>query len=116
VPIPVDRDAQVRGAAPQGAPSFAIEPALPYEEPPMTETTPEIPAAPPAPQAASPVTVPQVEAPPDLEALRAEAQRAERERIAAIDGAMERCTFTACPRMRQQSCSAVLRYQPVRAP
>ncbi|MCA4907621.1 MAG: HK97 family phage prohead protease, partial [Roseomonas sp.] len=34
VPIPVDRDAQVRGAAPQGAPSFAIEPALPDEEPP----------------------------------------------------------------------------------
>ena len=46
VPIPVDRDAQVRGAAPQGAPSFAIEPALPDEEPLMTETTPETPAAP----------------------------------------------------------------------
>jgi hypothetical protein len=89
VPIPVDRDAQVRGAAPQGAPSFAIEPALPDEEIPMTETTPETPAAPPAPPAASPPATTTVETPPDLEALRADAQRAERERIAGIDGAIE---------------------------
>ena len=89
VPIPVDRDAQVRGAAPQGAPCFAIEPALENEEPPMTETTPETPAAPPAPPAASPPATTTVETPPDLEALRAEAQRAERERIAGIDGAIE---------------------------
>jgi hypothetical protein len=89
VPIPVDRDAQVRGAAPQGAPSFAIEPALADEEPPMTETTPETPAAPSAPPAASPPATTTVETPPDLEALRAEAQRAERERIAGIDGAIE---------------------------
>ncbi len=89
VPIPVDRDAQVRGAAPQGAPSFAIEPALADEEPPMTETTPETPAAPPAPPAASPPATITVETPPDLEALRSEAQRAERERIAGIDGAIE---------------------------
>ncbi|MCA3273841.1 MAG: HK97 family phage prohead protease [Roseomonas sp.] len=89
VPIPVDRDAQVRGAAPQGAPSFAIEPALADEEPPMTETTPETPAAPSAPPAASPPATTTVETPPDLEALRAEAQRAERERIAGIDGAID---------------------------
>jgi len=89
VPIPVDRDAQVRGAAPQGAPSFAIEPALPDEEIPMTETTPETPAAPPAPPAASPPATTTVETPPDLEALRAEAQRAERERISGIDGAID---------------------------
>ena len=89
VPIPVDRDAQVRGAAPQGAPSFAIEPALADEEPPMTETTPETPAAPSAPPAASPPATTMVETPPDLEALRSEAQRAERERIAGIDGAIE---------------------------
>jgi hypothetical protein len=89
VPIPVDRDAQVRGAAPQGASSFAIEPALPDEELPMTETTPETPAAPPAPPAASPPATTTVETPPDLEALRAEAQRAERERIAGIDGAID---------------------------
>ncbi|MCA3350664.1 MAG: HK97 family phage prohead protease [Roseomonas sp.] len=93
VPIPVDRDAQVRGAAPQGAPPFAIEPALADEEPPMTETTPETPAAPPAPLAASPPATTTVEtppvAPPDLDALRGEAQRAERERIAGIDSAIE---------------------------
>lgn len=89
VPIPVDRDAQVRGAAPQGAPSFAIEPALPDEEIPMTETTPETPAAPSAPPAASPPATTTVETPPDLEALRSEAQRTERERIAGIDGAIE---------------------------
>ena len=89
VPIPVDRDAQVRGAAPQGAPSFAIEPALENEDPPMTETTPETPAAPPAPPAASPPATSTVETPPDLEALRSEAQRAERERIAGIDSAIE---------------------------
>ncbi|MCA3349034.1 MAG: HK97 family phage prohead protease [Roseomonas sp.] len=89
VPIPVDRDAQVRGAAPQGAPSFAIEPALPDEEPPMTETTPETPAAPPAPPVASPPATITVETPPDLEALRSEAQRAERERISGIDGAID---------------------------
>ncbi|MCA3385436.1 MAG: HK97 family phage prohead protease [Roseomonas sp.] len=89
VPIPVDRDAQVRGAAPQGAPSFAIEPALENEEPPMTETTPETPAAPSAPPAASPPATTTVETPPDLEALRSEAQRAERERIAGIDSAIE---------------------------
>jgi hypothetical protein len=89
VPIPVDRDAQVRGAAPQGAPSFAIEPSLPDEEIPMTETTPETPAAPPAPPAASPPATTTVETPLDLEALRTEAQRTERERIAGIDGAIE---------------------------
>jgi hypothetical protein len=89
VPIPVDRDAQVRGAAPQGAPSFAIEPALADEEPPMTETTPETPAAPSAPPAASPPATTTVETPPDLEALRSEAQRAERERISGIDSAIE---------------------------
>jgi hypothetical protein len=89
VPIPVDRDAQVRGAAPQGAPSFAIEPALADEELPMTETTPETPAAPPAPPVASPPATITVETPPDLEALRSEAQRTERERIAGIDTAIE---------------------------
>jgi hypothetical protein len=93
VPIPVDRDAQVRGAAPQGAPSFAIEPALADEDHSMTETTPETPAAPSAPPAASPPATTTVETPPaaapDLEALRSEAQRAERERIAGIDGAID---------------------------
>nr|WP_246513970.1 prohead protease/major capsid protein fusion protein [Neoroseomonas soli] len=109
VPLPVDRDAAVRGEAPQGAPAIAIEPALPDEDPPMPETTPEAPATPapsappatppqettvttsPAPAAPSaPATPPEpTRAAPDLDAVRAEAQRAERERIAGIDAAVE---------------------------
>ena len=107
VPIPVDRDAAVRGEASQGAPAIAIEPALPDEDSPMPETTPAEPAAAlSAPPAASPPatppqettvrTTPSVAAPeptrapaPDLEAIRAEASRAERERIAGIDAAIE---------------------------
>ncbi|MBR0670524.1 prohead protease/major capsid protein fusion protein [Neoroseomonas soli] len=98
VPVPVDRDAAVRGEAPQGAPAIAIEPALPDEDTTMPETTPETPAAP-APSA-PPATPPQepptvtttpepTRAAPDLDAVRAEAQRAERERIAGIDAAVE---------------------------
>ncbi|MFN7308966.1 MAG: hypothetical protein ACK5TQ_20650, partial [Acetobacteraceae bacterium] len=67
----------VRGAAPQGAPSFAIEPALADEDHSMTETTPETPAAPPAPPAASPPATTTVET-SDLEALRSEAHRPSR--------------------------------------
>ncbi len=111
VPVPVDRDAAVRGEAPQGTPAVAIEPALPDEDPPMPETTPETPAAPaardvPAPSApptppqetivtTTPSPAPSAPAPeptraaPDLDAVRAEAQRAERERIAGIDVAVE---------------------------
>ena len=107
VPVPVDRDASVRGEAPQGAPAIAIEPALPDEDPPMPETTPAPqaePAAPPAPPThppqETPVTTtlspaPSAPAPeptraaPDLDAVRAEAQRAERERIAGIDAAVD---------------------------
>jgi len=102
VPVPVDRDASVRGEAPQGAPAIAIEPALPDEESTMPETTPETPAAPatsapPAtpPQETTVTTTPSAPAPeptraaPDLDAVRAEAQRAERERIAGIDAAVE---------------------------
>ena len=104
VPVPVDRDAAVRGEALQGAPAVAIEPALPDEEPTMPETTPETPAAPapsapPTPPQESTVTTTPSPAPaappeptraaPDLDAVRAEAQRAERERIAGIDTAIE---------------------------
>jgi hypothetical protein len=108
VPVPVDRDAAVRGEAPQGAPAVAIEPALPDEDTTMPETTPETPAAPaardvpapsapPTPPQETPVTstpeptraAPAAVAPPDLGAVRAEAQCAERERIAGIDAAVE---------------------------
>ncbi|PHK93843.1 terminase [Pseudoroseomonas rhizosphaerae] len=110
VPVPVDRDAAVRGEAAQGAPAIAIEPALPDEDPPMPETTPAPqaePAAPPAPPThppqettvttspapaapIAPATPPEpIRAAPDLDAVRAEAQRAERERIAGIDTAVE---------------------------
>ncbi|MCX7644080.1 MAG: hypothetical protein N2Z62_02140 [Rhodobacteraceae bacterium] len=101
VPVPVDRDAAVRGEAAQGAPAIALEPALPDEDPPMPETTPEIPAAPapsapPTPPQETAVTsTPRPPAPepnraaPDLDAVRAEASRAERERIAGIDAAVE---------------------------
>ncbi|MBB5691730.1 hypothetical protein FHS88_003891 [Roseomonas alkaliterrae] len=111
VPVPVDRDAAVRAQGEQGLPAPAIEPALPDEEPTMPEMTPAEPAAAPsAPPAASPPITPPQEttvttspapatppeppraapAPaPDLDAVRAEAQRAERERIAGIDTAIE---------------------------
>ena len=45
VPIPVDRDAAVRGQGDQGVPVPAIEPALSAEDHPMPETTPAEPAA-----------------------------------------------------------------------
>jgi hypothetical protein len=115
VPVPVDRDAAVRAQGEQGLPAPAIEPALPDEDPPMPETTPapqtatvEPAAAPSAPPAAPSTTPPQEmpvttspapaaaaapeptrAAPADLDAVRAEAQRAERERIAGIDAAVE---------------------------
>jgi hypothetical protein len=107
VPIPVDRDAFVRGEAPQGAPAFAVEPALPDEEPPMPETTPApqaepaatpVPTTPsqetavttmPEPTRAAPAAAPPPASPPDPDAIRAEASRAERERIAGIDAAVD---------------------------
>jgi hypothetical protein len=98
VPIPVDRDAAVRGQGDQGVPVPAIEPALSTEDDPMPETTPAEPAA--APPQESTVTTTHTTAPttpapeptraaPDLDAVRAEAQRAERERLAGIDAAIE---------------------------
>lgn len=102
VPVPVDRDAAVRAQGEQGLPAPATEPALRDEEPIMPETTPETPAAPAPsapptpPQETSVTTTPSAPAPeptraaaPDLDAVRAEAQRAERERIAGIDAAIE---------------------------
>ena len=106
VPVPVDRDAAVRAQGEQGLPAPAIEPALPDEDTPMPETTPETPAAAPsAPPSAAPSTPPQETpvttspapaaptappeptraAPIDLEAIRAEAERAAAERIASYE-------------------------------
>ncbi|MFL1464386.1 terminase, partial [Roseococcus sp. DSY-14] len=110
VPVPVDRDASVRGEAPQGAPVIAVEPALPNEDTTMPETTPAEPVAPPAaPPSAAPSAIapqettvtdtpttpasaapePTRAAPPDLDAIRAEASRTERERISGIDSAVD---------------------------
>ncbi len=94
VPIPVDRDAAVRGQGDQGVPVPAIEPALSAEDHPMPETTSAEPAAAP-PQESIVTTTPTTPAPeptraaPDLDAVRAEAQRAERERFIGIDAAIE---------------------------
>ena len=104
VPIPVDANASVRGEAEQGAPVIAIEPALSDKESKMPETTPEIPAAPPAaPPSAAPsnshqeslMTTMSSTPPPestraattpiDLDAIRAEAERAAAERIASYE-------------------------------
>ena len=105
VPVPVDGLAVIRGEEPQGAPATAIEPAL-TEDPTMPETTPASPdpaPAPPAPPIALPqettVTTPPASAPPtappeptrampptlDVEAIRAEAERAAVERIAGYE-------------------------------
>ncbi len=102
VPVPVDAAAVVRGEEDQGAPATAIEPALTItEEPPMPETTPASPdpaPAPPAPPIAPPQETTVTTAPatpseptraappaPDLEAIRAEAERAAVERIAGYE-------------------------------
>jgi hypothetical protein len=107
VPIPVDAAAAVRAQGEQGLPTPGLEPALPDEDHPMPETTPEIPAATTAPQPASPAATPPEEiavtitpaptpapapapeparaAPPDLDAIRAEAERAAVERITAYE-------------------------------
>jgi len=105
VPVPVDGLAVIRGEEPQGAPTTAIEPAL-TEEHPMTETTPALPDLAPAPPAPpiiphqeNPVTTTPASTPPtappeptrvmppapDLEAIRAEAERAAVERIAGYE-------------------------------
>ncbi|MCK8787260.1 terminase [Roseomonas sp. NAR14] len=97
VPVPIDPAAAVRGEGDQRTPATAYEPPLPNEEPRMPETMPVEPAAAPsAPPATSPqepavTTTPAPEpiraAPPaaDLDAVRAEAERAAIERLAAYD-------------------------------
>jgi hypothetical protein len=103
VPIPVDRDAAMRGEALQGAPAVAVEPALIEQETMMPQKSPAEPAANMSAQpSAAPTTSQQettvsqtteteraVPATADIDVIRAEAQRAERERIADIDSAIE---------------------------
>ncbi|WP_203072255.1 prohead protease/major capsid protein fusion protein [Falsiroseomonas ponticola] len=99
VAVPVDRDASVRSEGDRDTPTTAIEPDLPEEEPTMPETTTETATttAPTAPPQENPVTTPPATtppepartAPPDLDAIRAEAGRAERERISGIDTAID---------------------------
>lgn len=100
VPVPIDPAAAVRGDGDQPAPATAFEPPLP-EESSMLETTPSSPAADPVPSAppTNPVqetivtTMPTAPLEPalaaspaaDLDGVRAEAERAAIERLAAYD-------------------------------
>ena len=126
VPVPVDGLAVIRGEEPQGTPATAIEPAL-TEEHPMTETTPETPAAPSAPPAASPPITPPQENPvttapatppeptraappaPDLDAIRAEADRAAVERIAAYEPVLAAARGLVTPDMLDAMREAAIR-------
>jgi len=104
VPLPVDGLAVTRGDDPQAETNPAVEPPLEGDPQPspqpcpqetrVPETTPAIPAQPPAaplpetaPAPPSPAPEPTRAAPPapDLEAVRAEAERAAVERIAAYE-------------------------------
>ena len=94
VPVPIDPAAAIRGQGDQGTPTTAIEPALPEDssmpETPAPDTAPpaDAPAtAPPAqPVSATPPAAPEpTRAAPDLDAIRAEAERTAAERIASYE-------------------------------
>ena len=122
VPVPVDAAAVVRGEGDQGTPATAIEPAL-TEEPTMTETTPASPDSTPAPPA--PLTTPPQETtvtaasppeptraappPPDLEAIRAEAERATVERIAGYEPVLAAARGLVAPDMLDTMREAAIR-------
>ncbi|TCZ63952.1 prohead protease/major capsid protein fusion protein [Roseicella aquatilis] len=124
VPVPVDAAAVVRGEGDQGTPATAIEPALTIpEEPPMPETAPASPdpaPAPPAPPSTppqeSPVTTtapPEptraAPTPPDLDAIRAEADRAAVERIAAYEPVLAAARGLVTPDMLDAMREAAIR-------
>jgi hypothetical protein len=124
VPVPVDGLAVVRGEGDQGTPATAIEPALTIpEETPMPETTPASPdpaPAPPAPPSTppqeSPVTTtapPEptraAPTPPDLDAIRAEADRAAVERIAAYEPVLAGARGLVTPDMLDAMREAAIR-------
>jgi len=117
VAVPVDRDASVRAEGDHGAPTTAIEPDIPEEEPTMPEPTPETappqenpvttapatqPAAPPEPTRAAPPA-------PDLEAIRAEADRAAVERIAAYEPVLAGARGLVTPDMLDAMREAAIR-------
>jgi len=125
VPVPVDGLAVIRGEGDQGTPATAIEPAL-TEEPTMTETTPASPdpaPAPPAPPIApmpqeNPVTTAPATPPestragppaPDLDAIRAEADRAAVERIAAYEPVLAGARGLVSPDMLDAMREAAIR-------
>jgi len=124
VPVPVDAAAVVRGEGDQGTPATAIEPALTIpEEPPMPETTPASPdpaPAPPAPPSTppqeSPVTTTAPPEPtrampptPDIDAIRAEADRAAVERIAAYEPVLAAARGLVTPDMLDAMREAAIR-------
>ena len=129
VPVPVDGLAVIRGEGDQGTPATAIEPAL-TEEPTMPETTPASPDPAPAPPA--PPTIPHQEVPvtttpastpptappeptrampptPDLEAIRAEAERAAVERIAGYEPVLAAARGLVTPDMLDAMREAAIR-------
>ena len=98
VPIPVDPAAAVRGDAGQPATAAAIEPPLPDPtssapketsmpdaNPAADPATPAVPAVPPSALAAAPPTDANRAAPPPSVEAAADAVRAERERVAALN-------------------------------
>ena len=124
VPVPVDGLAVIRGEGDQGTPATAIEPALTIpEEPPMPETTPASPdpaPAPPAPPSTPPQEIPvtttappeptrAAPTPPDLEAIRAEADRAAVERIAAYEPVLAAARGLVTPDMLDAMREAAIR-------
>ncbi|WP_027286231.1 prohead protease/major capsid protein fusion protein [Rubritepida flocculans] len=122
VPVPVDGLAVIRGEGDQGIPATAIEPAL-TEEPPMPETAPASPdpaPAPPAPPSTPPQESPVTTTappeptraapiPPDLDAIRAEADRAAVERIAAYEPVLAAARGLVTPDMLDAMREAAIR-------
>ena len=88
VPIPVDAAAVVRGEEPQDTAATAIEPPLLNEDATMPEPTPVNPPVLDIPAVPSAVPLPEpnrAATPPDLDAIRADAERAAVERITGYE-------------------------------
>lgn len=89
VPVPVDPAAAIRGEGDQGTPHTATEPALLEDflmpNTPVPEAAPPADPAPTAPPVQTVPSAPPAATPPDLDAIRAEAERAAAERIASYE-------------------------------